>query len=111
MPQVWDEQGNPVTTPAPSSKGQQRWDENGNPVDEGLLSKIGTGLSVAGTGAMDFGKGAVETVAGMGNMILHPIQTLLNENKRVKSEASQAYQSAKGGQYIDALGHALAINP
>ncbi len=72
---------------------------------------MGDIISNTGTGLAQESQGIGDVAAGAYGMVRHPIDTAVNEGKRIYSEGKQAAQSAGQGKYADAAGHALAMNP
>ena len=68
-------------------------------------------LKAAGQGFLDPFVGAVQGMAGAGNMLMHPIDTAAGVGNRMISEGKTAVHEAKAGNYGKAATAALMTNP
>ena len=68
-------------------------------------------LKAAGHGFLDPFVGAVQGIAGAGNMLMHPIDTAAGVGNRMISEGKTAVQEARAGNYGKAATAALMTNP
>ncbi len=69
------------------------------------------GLKAEASGLVSSLEGIADVVNGVGHILIHPFATLSGEGNRMIHEGQSAWTSVKKGNYLDALSHALAINP